>query len=169
MGKVGARSKPPLPPHSPPDPHPQGSQSQCLASLCPAFFQEPQRPLFPSQALSPSLLPPLPPCPFPLVSSQPWVAALGGALTPNSVDWKGEGYARRRVPQFYLKQRLPLLLALGVGVLGGRAGLLEWDLCVRGRWVRSRFFQEGQCDTSPWNSSKNFFHLPHPFPHFIAL
>ena len=64
----------------------------------------------------------------------------------------------------------PLLLALGVGVLGGQTGLLEWgSLCVRGRWVRSRFFQEGQCDTSPWNSSKDFFHWPHPFPHFIAL
>lgn len=33
------------------------------------------------------------------------VAALGCfPPTPNSVDWKGKGHARSRVPQFYLRQ-----------------------------------------------------------------
>lgn len=165
MGKVGSRSRPPHLPST------HGGAGLSVWLRLPLHFSRgPRGPSFPA-----GLSVPLCSSPFLHVLSLLYTfSALGGnsGVPVPPTQWTGRGRGTLEVgfpssTSGSSSSDHPLLLALGVVVLDGQTGLLEWgSLCVRGMWVRSR---REIVTPAPGTHPRTFSICPTPPPFHCTL
>lgn len=166
--KVWGRSGPVA--DHPTSPPPVGEPASVFGFAFPCtFLGAPEAPL--SQLGSQSLSAPLPSSmSFPFCT----FSALGGnsGVPVPPTQWTGRGRGTLEVgfpssTSGSSSSDHPLLLALGVVVLDGQTGLLEWgSLCVRGMWVRSR---REIVTPAPGTHPRTFSICPTPPPFHCTL